>query len=190
MNEKTGGAIVSRHLQRVTNLPCWNVRNGYGSWLDFDFGRPSLSIREHRNWPRGPSKRRRTTVVRGQHHLWVELCDWTISHGRKRLAHSESVAATIAKAADWLNGQIVVSVDIRATPAWTRFRFDLGGELVLRRYAEWAADDDLWHFYSGTTSIHFGADGAVRKSGRNEGLSNKGYLDSSCQWDVGRFVSP
>jgi hypothetical protein len=82
------------------------------------------------------------------------------------------VAATIAKAADWLNGQIVVSVDIRATPAWTRFRFDLGGELVLRRYAEWAADDDLWHFYSGTTSIHFGADGAVRKSGRNEGLSN------------------
>jgi hypothetical protein len=169
MTGRDGNPIVKKLFDRVAGLPCWNVENGYGSWLDFDFGRPSLSVHEYGP----PAKRRRIATVRGRHRLWIEMCDWTIMLGRKRLAHSESAAATIAKAARLLNGQVLVSVHVRSSPAWTRFPFDLGGEMIVRRYSDWSADEDLWHFYSGATSMHLRADGTVLKGGTNYWLSNK-----------------
>lgn len=68
----------------LLGLPCWNVQKGQGSFLTFEFGDPSLQIREPIESTTAASatilawRRRRRRSIRpiGEWHLWIYCCNW------------------------------------------------------------------------------------------------------------------
>lgn len=148
-------------------LPAWQVKQGFGSFLTFEFGNPHLEIREPRNVlnasPRVREKfSRRRVTIRGDWHLWIYICSWTISLNGQELAHHESTDDQIAEACFELDGQALTEVTV-PEPGKTRFVFDLGGVLETRPY-----DDDLmeqWLLYLPDGDVFtYRSDGAVRFS--------------------------
>ena len=131
--------VFGRVFRKLYNLPCWNVKPGYSSFLTFEFGQPHLRIDEPRK-PKGevsPRVRkllaRRRIYVHGDWHLWIYCCDWGVFESGKIVGDCSS-KSRIQKAAWALDGQKLVAVTI--VPRGTRsiFEFDLGGRLETRPY--------------------------------------------------------
>lgn len=125
----------------IIGQPCWAVHQGYGSFLTLEWGIPSLSIQE-------PTAKRnqRIITVRGQWHLWIYCCDWTVSVACGLEAKSENTHEQNDAAFSRLDGQLLTAVEIDAE-AGTRFEFDQGGLIETRR---WPMDDeqlDQWILY-------------------------------------------
>ncbi|HAZ48599.1 MAG TPA: hypothetical protein DDW76_11390 [Cyanobacteria bacterium UBA11369] len=117
---------IASVLKNIIGKPCWNVKQGYGSFITFEFGEPSLEIDE-------PIKRKgilsRLIVVRGEWHLWIYCCDWKIFQNGQYIADSESEDRLIEQALNYLDGQKPVSIEIEPTNDSCSFQFDLGGLL-------------------------------------------------------------
>lgn len=157
---KANNSVVSRMKDRVPSidelfrpligLPCWNVKQGYRSFLTFEFGDPSLEIREPREAPQASPRvreifARRKVTVRGQWHLWIYCCGWQIQVSGEALACHESADDKIAAACEKLDGQALRKVALGPNMGGTRFWFDLGGLLTTEPY-----DDELneqWMLY-------------------------------------------
>ncbi len=129
-------SIIDNVFRPIYRKPCWQVEQGYGSFLTFEFGEPHLDIQEPRQIRQDASEgakkyaARRHVYVHGDWHLWVYLCDWRIlSHGQV-IAHSGASRRVIKKATWELNGQALVQVNVSDGLVST-MDFDLGGQLVL-----------------------------------------------------------
>lgn len=126
---------VADAFAAVLGRPSWLVRKGHGSFVTFKFGEPELEIREPHLGSvyidgAPPKALQRSTQVHGQWHLWVYSCDWSLSLGEARIAHSESDAITLARALHVLNGQARTAVSVDPSNGATRFVFDLGCTLT------------------------------------------------------------
>ena len=170
---------IDELFQPLIGVPSWNVKKGYGSFLTFEFGNPSLSIREPRDTLNSnPRVRqilaRRCVTVRGRWHLWVYCCDWRISMGRESLAHNESTDEEIAAACIELDGQAIQNVTCESKIGRTHFHFDLGGVLETSPY-----DDELleqWMLYLPDGNVYtYRSDGAA-----SFGLGNR----SEDEWEI------
>jgi hypothetical protein len=148
--------IFERSFRKLYGKPCWNVKQGYGSFLTLEFGAPHLIIREPRKPSRGMSKRvrenlaRRLVYVRGDWHLWLYCCDWTIYDRSKRRADSESSKRTIERAANVLNGQALQQASFHYRGCRSVFEFDLGGRLVVK---SWPPAYEAWLLYEPTAKV-------------------------------------
>jgi hypothetical protein len=98
--------ILQDAFAGLFGLPSWNVKQGYGSFLTFEFGQ--LAAEGHGEW-----------------HLWIYSCSWTIRQGGKELAHSNSSRETIAAACQVLAGQSLRSVETVQRTRGMNFLFDL-----------------------------------------------------------------
>lgn len=132
---------------------CWQVEQGYGSFLTFEFGVPHLHIREPRKAtkqaPESVRKNaaRRHVYVHGDWHFWVYLCDWRISSQGQLLADHTSTRRTIKKATTELNGQALVQLTVEEDLI-SVLEFDLGGKLEIIPNAEhYDKTADLWFLY-------------------------------------------
>lgn len=123
--------VISKRFSVISDKPCWNVRQGHGSSITFEFGQPSLKI-----YPVIGTPPRRTTDVRGEWHLWIWCCHWTIVLKDKISAHSESSRTEIARALAGLQGQVITSVLVDPLTGKSLFEFDLGGSV-----RTWPYDD-------------------------------------------------
>lgn len=137
MNNST--PTIEELFRPMLGIPCWQVKRGYGSFLTFEFGDPSLVIREPREAPDASLRvsenlTRRLVTVRGQWHLWIYCCNWHIRQHGVDFAHDESDDDSIAAACQELDGQVLTEVVIGPNAGWTQFCFDLGGELTTRPY--------------------------------------------------------
>lgn len=139
--------IVERVFRPVFGRPCWQVQQGYGSFLTLEFGQPHLKVRNPEAPQPGDSpkirrmKERRIARVYGDWHLWIYCCDWKIVQDGKEAAHSESAGARIRRAARDLDGQMLQQVVVIPRDGKTQFRFDLGGTLYTwptdRKQEQW-----------------------------------------------------
>ncbi len=146
--------IVKRVFSPILGKPAWQVKKGHGSFLTFEFGKPSLNVRE----PKAPYpemsdrvhelRGRRLVTVRGEWHLWIYCCHWEIRSKDKFLSHNESPDAVIDEAASFLDGQILESVTV-LPDASTIFQFDLGGTLKTRPWEEKGDEEvyEQWMLY-------------------------------------------
>jgi hypothetical protein len=121
----------------ILGLPSWLVAKGHGSFVTLQFGEPQLVIREPRMQPLfidgGPSRARTRFVhIRGQWHLWIYCCEWSLTLNGVQIAHCESDDVTIARALRVLNGQALTSVESSSADGSSTFAFDLG--CVLRTH--------------------------------------------------------
>ena len=131
--------IVEKTFAPLASLPCWGVKRGHGTFLTFEFGDPSLEIRE----PITPEEsvepevrrllRRRLAYAKGQWHLWVYCCAWRVTEGTREVGDWSS-DRRIDRAAAFLNGQKLTAVKLNPRGARTTFTFDLGGSLETQPY--------------------------------------------------------
>ncbi len=127
----------------LLGLPCWNVQKGQGSFLTFEFGDPSLHVREPIESTTAASakvmawRRMRTVRPIGEWHLWIYCCNWRCFAGGDEIAHSESEGGKIEAAVSELNGQRLQSVSVDPDNGASSFSFDLGGVLQT-----WPYDDE------------------------------------------------
>jgi hypothetical protein len=141
---------------RVYGKPCWGVKQGYGSFLTMEFGKPHLVIREPIVASAKASEKVRANLatrgayVRGDWHLWIYCCTWEVLFNGKQVAHNESSDSRIVRAANFLNGQKLVRFSL--VPRGTRcvFEFDLGGVLKTWPYSR---TDEQWLLYEPTGTV-------------------------------------
>jgi len=149
-------ALLRRFFEPILGLPCWNVERGWGSFLTFEFGRPHLVVREPSSDLSTISSKkvrelyqRRTVHVRGQWHLWIYCCNWTV-YDRTRIVGDSSSPRRIDRAAKLLNGQKLLSVALAPRGARTEFIFDLGGVLQTAPYDR---RSEQWYLYEPSGSV-------------------------------------
>lgn len=151
-------SIIDDIFQPIYGTPCWSVEQGYGSFLTFEFGQPTLRITE----PHEPSEQapesvrknaaRRFVYVRGEWHFWVHSCAWQIFLHDQEIANHDSDQASVKDATRQLNGQLLTQV--RITDAFTTIlEFDLGGRLEISPDDYFDETSDLWLLYQPSGNV-------------------------------------
>jgi hypothetical protein len=140
-------SFIEEIFAKLYGIPCWNVQQGHGSFVTFEFGTPSLRIGKviERNPDRPGSYSRRLVHACGEWHLWIYCCGWQIAQDGNVLAANESTRECIAGACHALNGQVLSAFTCKVARGTIRFSFDLGGKLNTGPY-----DDELleqWMLY-------------------------------------------
>ncbi len=97
-----------RSLQPVIGKRPWRARQGWGSFLTFEFGR---RIRHGEFW-------------HGAWHLWIYMCTWRLDGPHGALIHSESPRALIGTVLSRFTGRPLTAIEIGSRASWTRFEFD------------------------------------------------------------------
>jgi hypothetical protein len=117
-------------MRPAVGKPCWLVKRGHGSFVTMEFGEPQVEVSGpylRRVFIEGAPQRspRRSAFVRGDWHLWIYCCRWSLTLEGIQLGHQESDATTMNRALAVLNGQILTAVQIEPDSR-TTFCFDLG----------------------------------------------------------------
>jgi len=145
---------LKNHIDPLIDLPCWGVRQGYGSFLTFEFGEPRLEVYErHRE-----GRLHRQAFVTGQWHLWIYCCHWRILQDEAQLAWSEDDRDVIERATGRINGQKLLDVAISPEDGRSTFMFDLGGSLETWPYGK-DSTDEQWSIMAITDTVSYRADG-------------------------------
>ncbi|MCC2670401.1 MAG: hypothetical protein K0Q72_2872 [Armatimonadetes bacterium] len=157
---------IESHFQPLIGLPCWNVKPGFGSYLTLEFGEPHLEIQEPRPAREGVSERvrkslaRRHVTTRGQWHLWIYCCRWSVITDGELVgdcALDSDSKEPIRRAAEELDGQKLIGVTIAATSGTCVFYFDLGSRLETVPYDD---QSEQWLLYQpGGMVLTFRGDG-------------------------------
>jgi hypothetical protein len=152
-------SIIDEIFQPIYGKPCWEVKQGYGSFLTFEFGEPHLHIREpHQPSDKAPESVRRNAArrlvfVHGDWHLWIYVADWRISLHDQELATQSSTRRVIRKAIGELDGQELVQVRV-ADGLVSTFEFDLGGKMeVIPNRERYGVSRDLWLLYEPSGAV-------------------------------------
>ena len=139
--------IIDEIFKPLYGKYCWCAKKGIGSFLTFEFGEPHLEVHSGFRTKEGIKEFRRFPAVHGDWHLWVYLCDWTITTHGKVKATSESRARDIDRAMGRLNGQSLIQVQVEAG-AQTHFVFELGDHLHTKpNTAAYGTFYDQWLLY-------------------------------------------
>jgi hypothetical protein len=154
--------LLEENFGALSGLPCWNVRQGYGSFLTLEFGQPHLEIREPNPDSPRASLRRRLVTLRGDYHLWIEQCDWSVTEHNEQLAHSESDPSVIAQALSNLDGAILRTVRVSPDRGESAFDFEFDMSVSLKRYADSVSDDPIWHLYCPDLVLSYLSSGQIQ----------------------------
>ena len=157
----------------IVGLPAWGAKQGYGSFLSFEFGPPELVVKEQLSESRG---RWRQAYVLGRWRVWIYCCEWRFSAHQEQIAWSEDTREDIERAAAVLNGQILRRVRIEPETGKSRFEFDLGGVLET-----WPVGDDpneeQWFIYAPEEVFGYRADGCYSKQPADTPRSEERWLE-------------
>lgn len=139
---------VQEIVKPIYGLPCWHVRQGYGSFLTLQFGQPHQTIYPV-IYPKKTSINRRhpsrCVVINSEWHLWIYCCGWRIFQAGEELAHNESSREIIERACAILDGQVLTQVELSPHNGGSRFIFDLEGVLETGPYEEELSEQ--WFLY-------------------------------------------
>ncbi|HEY9789259.1 MAG TPA: hypothetical protein V6D22_02590 [Candidatus Obscuribacterales bacterium] len=159
---------VADSFAQIKDKPCWNAKQGHGSFLTFEFGEPSLVVNEYQRTSgkpgpdENPKVSRRTATVRGQWHLYIFCCHWKITFNDGTEAASDSSREEIEKALAKLSGQILSKATVAPRNGSSQFVFDLGGKLQTMPYEENTRSGEPhenWMFFEAENVLTYRADG-------------------------------
>jgi hypothetical protein len=167
--------VVQTAFKPIIGLPAWNVKVGHGSFLTLEFGDPRLSVREpiqidpkESISPRiRKAFQQRLVTVHGDWHLWIYCCNWAITENKRLIGHSESSRKQMDRAAELLDGQQLISVQVKPDRMACRFKFDLGGCLMTSPYED-HKDMEQWFLYEPASRVLTVRDDGRYMHSRNE----------------------
>ena len=87
------------------------------------------------------------------------MSDWEILEGKRRRYHSDQGRAQLRRAANLIDGQILVGFSLALRPLRSMFTFDEGSRLITTRYRKAKPDWELWHLYSPESYFGLCSDG-------------------------------
>lgn len=140
-----------RILASTLGMPCWQVRWDGNVGLDLNFGQPRLVIREPRAQRPGHPRENAGLARRGAHlhgTRWL-VCHpghWRLAVGRDAPVRDTSSSRRLDLAVARLRGEMLVAVGVQPGAGVTRFHFDLGSSIEVRRRARaaLAQREELW----------------------------------------------
>jgi hypothetical protein len=134
MSEK----LLQQIFKKVYGKPSWNVHQGYGSSITFEFGKPKLEVLKKVFEPSKKSGRKyphRYAHVKGEWRLWIFCCDCVIRQDGRRVGDNASNDAC-SRGCFVLGGQYLTKVIVNPMSWLTDFYFDLGGQLQTKPYSK------------------------------------------------------
>jgi hypothetical protein len=108
MGMKATEIDIRQYFAPLLHTPPWKAKLGYGSFLTFDFGQ-RVKVNGY---------------VHGEWHLWIYLSQWTLLHGSRELADSDSDRRVISASVRRLEGVPLSEVQFEQEQARTTFVFD------------------------------------------------------------------
>jgi hypothetical protein len=187
-------APIEKIFKPLIGQPAWHVKQGHGSFLTFEFGKPHLEISQptviKQRYPHlvketEKKRMRRTVQIHGDWSLWIYCCAWAISQDGNDIAESESSNEVIKVATDYLDGQALLNVIIEPESVSTSFQFDLGGRLQT-----WPDDTDgeQWFLFKPDGKVlTIRADGRYSHHPANETSENEVWRSV---WDANHSKPP
>lgn len=170
--------IIHESFNHIINQHAWNVDKGHGSFLTLEFGTPEIEIKDPKTWESLPYPLNeyptRETSIHGRYHLWIYCCNWIINVGGKQIANDESSDELIQNATTFINGQKLISVQIDINKATTKFKFDLGGELLTFNN-NYESGIEMWMFFMPDKTLTFNNKGEFCFNGRNANTQNTNF---------------
>ena len=130
---RTVALDIQQYFNSIAGQRPWRARLGVGSFLTFDFGR---KVREDRHF-------------RGEWHLWVYQANWSLLHGDRKLADSNSERHIIDVAIRRLEDSELTGAKFDPQTGITDFVFDQFRLVVSPAdYLEVPGDrDEYWLFF-------------------------------------------
>jgi hypothetical protein len=155
---------ITSSFAPLIGLPCWGVKRGQGSILSLDFGEPHLIVREPYESKSGsPAIRaraaRRLVKPVGAWYLFIVCCHWRFFSRNEEQAHDESDHETIDAAAEEIDGQKLIRVNLDVNRHVASFYFDLGGALITWPYEDDDNDEQWFLRLPGDLALGYRADG-------------------------------
>jgi hypothetical protein len=143
--------IIQEHFSEIIGKHCWGLKYDRQTNLNLNFGNPFLRIEEPK---KSKSKFKdirehfstRRVFVNSDYFFWIYLARWKISQNNKTLATNRYSFKKIMSAISYLDGQILEKIIVNAQTGKTVLAFDLGGELIIKRWDS-NAIDKLWCLY-------------------------------------------
>jgi len=138
---------IEREFARLYGIPCWDVHWDCDTGLRLNFGVPHLDVQEPLAKEPRPGKRDllriyRQVWVHGDWKLWVDG-HWKLTLRDIPPVRGSSSIRQILPGLARLDGQQLTGLEIDQHSAFTRFVFDLGAVLEVRRLDR-GGQDDLW----------------------------------------------
>ena len=75
--------VIDTIFQPIYGKKCWNVENGWGSFLTFEFGEPHFKVVREPYSSKSQKPRvirqaaRRLVSIYGDWKLWIKYCEWS-----------------------------------------------------------------------------------------------------------------
>ena len=159
----------------LIGVPCWHVKQGYGSFLTLEFGLPHQEISKIMKTKSSviPTKHHRTVSIHGDWHLWIYCCGWRIYQEDQYIADHESDKEKIQIACGSIDGQAIERIDVDLDTMYSKFFFDLGGHIETGPYDK--EINEQWHLYCPDGNVF-----TLRSDG-NYSLQNKDY-SGDAEW--------
>ena len=140
-------SLIDAQFKPLFGRECWGVHWDVDMGIRLDFGSPHLEVQEPRTETPGPGLAGdhwtyRHVRVKGDWRLWIGG-HWKLILRDGRTARGSSPFREIQMALARLDGQRLVSVDVNPETGATRFSFDLGAALDVRRESR-GDDFEMW----------------------------------------------
>ncbi|HSF94643.1 MAG TPA: hypothetical protein VLA52_06405 [Thermohalobaculum sp.] len=161
MSKLTPEQVLRSHFGPVAGLPCWQVAQGYGSFITMEFGEPRLEIRQPAPESKIRALQRRGVTVRGSRHMWIEQCGWKIMEGLGEVANSETPREDIARALALIDGQVLREIRLNPDEGSCVLGFEHRMFLMLRRYDDWQQGDQMLSVYGPEAVLTYCAGGQL-----------------------------
>ena len=166
--------VLADAFAQIAGLPSWEVRRGHGSFVTLEFGAPRVEISDVRALPLPIAREQlqvpgRSAYVRGEWHLWIYCCEWSLSWRDREIGNSESPDVPMNRALGVLNGQSLIDVVAGTADGRSSFAFDLDCVLATRPPPDAARDLVQWMFFRPSGDVlNLYADGRLETSKGNE----------------------
>lgn len=139
--------VIEKVFKKMISQPCWNVSHSRWTNFSLNLGKARLVIQSCKNDPIKDRRIRRLTMVQAEWFFCVRHASWTLTvvafdGKRKEKATASSTIKQKNQVCKLLTGQRLSSVEINIKNGKTVLSFDLGAELIIRRWE--ASTDDLW----------------------------------------------
>jgi hypothetical protein len=122
---------IATLFQPVVGQRAWGAKIGWGSFVTIEFGPKRL---EHHHY-------------RGDWHLWLYQCDWSLTSKTHEMANSESRRGVMQVAIDNLNGLELNGLAFNPQEMSTEFIFQGNLQLRCQRYPDAKPDEECWMLF-------------------------------------------
>jgi hypothetical protein len=151
-NEQSGIEIATKLLCQIKGMTPTRVKLGYGSFINFDFGKDIEKTLKTRSDGY-------KTIYFGEWYIWVYMCTWRIDKNDSPLIGSHDPRELIEQNLQKLECQKLSEISIHNKAFDSSFSF--GEEYKLHLFSCQVSDYEQWKFFTPERKVFVAGPGAT-----------------------------